>query len=86
MDNFDVPQNAEGVCPKCGHDLGITGQCTICAINSEEFERTLHKVFTCRICGQRKTHYRLYGYRCSNPTHAEMERELELAEIRKWGL
>lgn len=27
----------------------------------------------CRVCGARKTHYRLYGYRCHNPQHGGRE-------------
>lgn len=31
---------------------------------------------TCPICQQPKTHYRLYGYRCHNAEHAEIELEV----------
>jgi len=46
----------------------------------EEIRKELRKVFTCQICGMPKTHHRLYGYRCNNPEHAEMERNLEMRE------
>lgn len=26
----------------------------------------------CRLCGQAMVHYRKYGYRCSNPDHAQI--------------
>jgi hypothetical protein len=31
--------------------------------------------FICPICGQHKTHSRLYGYRCDNFEHYEQEQE-----------
>jgi hypothetical protein len=76
-------RNAEGYCRKCGNSLDISGTCYVCAVNDEDFKATFERVFTCPICGQRKTHYRLYGYRCSNPEHAQMEADQHLAEIKK---
>lgn len=36
----------------------------------------------CMICGRSKTHYRLYGYRCDNPAHSEMENHLVLESFK----
>jgi hypothetical protein len=74
--------NAEGYCKKCRNPLGIDGVCYVCEVDSESFRKVLNSVFICSICGQHKTHYRLYGYRCSNPEHAEMERRQRLNEDR----
>lgn len=64
------PLNAEGYCSKCGLPLGIEGRCSACAVKDlEKIRRELKDVFTCKICGQPKTHHRLYGYRCWNPEH-----------------
>ena len=76
MDDWGDIKNAEGNCPKCGADLGISGQCIICAVNDEDFHAMMKRVTTCAICGMTKTHHRLYGYRCDNPEHAEMELNL----------
>lgn len=38
----------------------------------------------CTICGIPKTHYRLYGYRCSNPEHHEMESEIKMQNAKNW--
>lgn len=47
----------------------------------QEMKAKLRDVFTCPICGQSKFHSRLYGYRCNNPEHAEIEHELERKAI-----
>lgn len=44
---------------------------------TREAQERLQRVFTCQICGQPKTHHRLYGYRCHNPEHHEQERALD---------
>jgi hypothetical protein len=42
-------------------------------VELQELQAELRNVFTCPICGFPKTHYRLYGYRCSiNPEHDEI--------------
>lgn len=52
-------------------------------LTESDFNEELKKVFTCQICGMPKTHHRLYGYRCDNPEHAEMEHELEMKTYTK---
>lgn len=42
--------NSEGVCPKCGTPLGISGTCYTCAIQQEEAERALRP--KCPSCGE----------------------------------
>lgn len=49
----------------------------------DEFKATAQSLYVCSICGQYKTHYRLYGYRCHNLEHEEREHELRLADLRK---
>ncbi len=48
----------------------------------------LEDAFICPLCGMPKIHYRLHGYRCTNPEHDEKVKhmsEKELAEARaKW--
>ena len=57
---------------------------------SEEMNKKLRDVFTCPICGQPKVHYRLYGYRCQNPEHHEVEQEMRrkaiMEAVRRRGL
>ena len=63
--------NAEGYCKNCGKSLGIEGICYSCEIDKNLYADIIENVFTCPICGQPKTHHRLYGYRCGNPEHAD---------------
>ena len=42
----------------------------------------LYQNLICPICGMPKIHYRLYGYRCSNPEHNERAVRLEAEQIR----
>lgn len=42
---------------------------------SEKQREKLHKLMTCSICGMPKEASRLYGIRCRNPEHAQMESE-----------
>lgn len=39
----------------------------------------------CPICGIQKSHYRLYGYRCHNPEHAQQEHEITQRHIKRYG-
>lgn len=49
-------------------------------IEIERLKTELRKRLTCPICGRPKTHYRLYGYRCDNPEHQELENEMLFKE------
>lgn len=57
-------QMSEGYCPKCGFSLGISGQCTACAIE-ERIEGSKPAGPTCAQCAAPMLHFRLRGYECS---------------------
>lgn len=81
MDDWGELKNSEGYCPKCRAPLGIEGTCYACAVNEDDFQALIKSVYTCPICGMHKTHHRLYGYRCNNPEHAEMEHEIRMRTL-----
>lgn len=41
-----------------------------------DIDNPLKNRFICPICGQRKIHYRLSGYRCHFAEHYDLEQEL----------
>jgi hypothetical protein len=72
MNEWDEPKNAEGYCKNCGQPLGISGICSICAVNKLGLIWNVHK---CAICGKEMAHHRLHGYICT-PYCEEKKRRL----------
>lgn len=45
-------------------------------MSEEKVNEQLRGVFFCKVCGQQKMHTRMYGYRCHNPEHEEIENQI----------